>query len=282
MLTCYYNGQWLPNDSIPLSADSRTLRFGEGLFETFPANANGPVLFDEHMNRLWKGMQDLAFQIPKLLSPESIRETIARLMQKNKLTKARIRVTVMRGPGGLFDPVSLAPDLLIQSWPLPDSSGLLNENGLVLDIYPDARKAYDRFSSLKHNNFLPYALGALYAKAHQCNDAIILNAQDRIADTCMANLFMIQANEIITPPLTEACIAGILRKEWIQWLRASGYSIAEKPIPVAALLEADEIFVTNSIFPMRWAGRIAEKTYSNLQIREIYRAFRQTKPDCFC
>lgn len=282
MPICYYNGQWLPNDTIPLSVDSRSFRFGEGLFETFPANAQGPVLFDEHMNRLWKGMQELQFQIPKLLSPKRIREIIEKLMQKNKTPNARIRITVMRGPGGLFDPLTLSPDILIQSWALPEHTGQLNENGLVLSIYPDARKAYDRFSALKHNNFLPYSLGALHAKTHQCNDAIILNSHDRIADTCIANLFIIRSSAIITPPLSEACIAGILRKEWLHWLRTSGYSIAEQPITVAELLEADEVFLTNSIHPIRWVGRIEEKTYSKQRIGSIYQAFRQTKPDCFC
>ncbi|MEB3088276.1 aminotransferase class IV, partial [Parvimonas sp. D4] len=84
------------------------------------------------------------------------------------------------------------PYFLIQSWPLQPATQELNENGLVIDIYKDARKTADLFSSIKSNNYLPYLMGALWAKEHHLNDAILLNPDNRVADATIANVFIVK------------------------------------------------------------------------------------------
>jgi branched-subunit amino acid aminotransferase/4-amino-4-deoxychorismate lyase len=48
---------------------------------------------------------------------------ILALIQKNKLSAARIRLTVFRGNGGLYDPENLHPNFIIESWNLPETNG---------------------------------------------------------------------------------------------------------------------------------------------------------------
>ncbi len=260
-----------------LSANNRGLRFGDGLFETMKI-VNGQLEFiDEHFARLWKGMQVLQFNIPKHFTPDLLQQEIENLLQKNDHTNmARVRLTVFRGDGGLYDAVDHKPNYIIQSWTLPPETGSWNSNGLVVGIYTDAKKSCDILSNLKHNNFLPYAMGALHAKNEKWNDAILLNTYGRLCDTTFANIFLIKDEVIYTPALSEGCIAGVMRRSIVQKLIAANYQLVEGELSIDELLDADEVFLTNSIYNMRWVQSIGEKKYTNSRTQKIYSALFST------
>jgi branched-chain amino acid aminotransferase len=273
-----FNGKVCKENAVILSASSRGLRFGDGLFETIKS-INGRLQFlDEHLARLWKGMQALQFNIPKHFTPDSLEETIQALLEKNEhLGMARVRLTVFRGEGGLYDEMDHKPNYLVQSWPIAPETGNWNSNGLVLGIYIDIKKNYDLLSNLKHNNFLPYALAALYAKKEKWNDAVLLNTEGRLCDTTIANIFLIKDDVIYTPALQEACIAGIMRRHIITSLTAAGYTVVEGKLGTAELEQADEVFLSNSIHNMRWVGRFGDKHYGCSMAQKIYTTIFSTK-----
>jgi len=166
--------------------------------------------------------------------------------------------------------------------PLSAETRKLNANGLEVCLYKDAHKVTDKFSQLKHNNFLPYFMGALYAKKQQCNDAILLNHSQRICDSTVANVFIIKDAVIHTPPIEEGCIAGVMRKFLLQWLRAQSIPFLELPITIDELLAADEVFLTNSIQNIRWVGSIAEKKYGNSIVKKLVDDLSRTNPAEYC
>ena len=258
-----FNGKIFAEHSPIIGADSRALRYGDGIFETIKFKNNRLILADEHFSRLWKGLQLLQFDIPKLFTPEKLTEEIIKTINKNKHSFARIRLGIFRGNGGLYDAKNNIPNFIIQSWALAEEKGILNTNGLQLCIYRDAQKSCDTFSNIKHNNYLPYFMGALFAKNNQCNDAIILNNQQRICDSTIANIFIVKKEIIYTPELKEGCVAGVMRKFLIQQLPEFGYQVKEAVITEAMLLDADEIFLTNSIYNIRWVASVDNKSYTN-------------------
>jgi branched-chain amino acid aminotransferase len=272
-----YNGKSYQEGAMLLSANSRGLRFGDGLFETIKS-INGQLEFiDEHFARLWKGMQVLQFNIPKHFTPDHLQSEITGLLKKNKHQKtARIRITVFRGDGGLYDPTNHTPNYLVQTWALPDDTGKWNSNGLVLGIYPEVRKSCDILSNLKHNNFLPYVMAALYAKQQKWNDALLLNTEGRLCDTTIANIFLIKDETVYTPSLPEGCIAGVMRKNVISHFNAGNQKIIERRLSIDDLKEADEVFLTNSIYNMRWVQNIGDKKYSTVYTHKIYSAIFST------
>ena len=272
-----FNGKLLKPQSATISANSRGLRFGDGLFETIKS-INGQLEFvDEHFARLWKGMQVLQFTIPKQFTPDYLEQEIKTLLKKNGHDKmARVRLTVFRGDGGLYDVTDHKPNYLVQSWALPDETGSWNSNGLVVGIYTDVKKSCDILSNLKHNNFLPYAMAALHAKKEKWNDALLLNTEGRLCDTTIANIFLIRDEVIYTPALSEGCIAGVMRRNLIEKIAAANYKLVEGKLSVDELLDADEVFLTNSIYNMRWVQSIEDKKYSNMQTQKIYTAFFST------
>jgi branched-chain amino acid aminotransferase len=272
-----YNGKIYENGSTVISVNNRGLRYGDGLFETMKW-VNGRISFiDEHFARLWRGLNLLEFNLPKLFTPSFLEEEIISLLKKNGHDKtARIRLTVFRGDGGLYDEIDHKPNWLVQSWALPDDSGSWNSNGLVLGVYTDVKKSGDILSNLKHNNFLPYAMAAIHAKKQKWNDAVLLNTEGRVCDSTIANIFLIRDGIIRTPSLNEACIAGVMRKNILQQLAKNDIQVIEGEITVEDLLNADEVFLSNSIYHIRWVQSIGNKKYSNIQTQKIYTAIFPT------
>jgi branched-chain amino acid aminotransferase len=272
-----WNGKTYKKGTGVIGVDSRALRYGDGIFETMKL-IDGKILFcNEHFARLWKGMGVLQFELPKHFTPEKLVADIEALAKKNgHENAARIRLSIVRGDGGLYDPVNHSPNYSIQTFALPEGNGQWNSNGLVLGIYEAARKSCDILSNLKHNNYLPYILAALEAKKNKWNDAIVLNTNDGICDTTIANIFLIKDQTIYTPLLAEGCVAGIVRQEIITNLREKGYTVLEQKIAKETLLQADEVFLTNSMYNMRWVQSIGSAVYSNSFTKQIYTAIAAT------
>ena len=99
-----YNGKYFEEGTSVINPDNRGLRYGDGLFETMKA-VNGKLKFAaEHFARLAKGMKVLQFEIPTHFTAKYLEKQIYQLLQKNHHTaSARIRLTVIRGNGGLYD-----------------------------------------------------------------------------------------------------------------------------------------------------------------------------------
>ena len=272
-----YNGKVCAEKTLVAGADNRGLRYGDGLFETMKVKKSQIIFEDDHFARLWKGMGILQFDVPKHFTPGKLKEETISLITKNGHQEcARVRLNIFRGDGGLYDAKDHLPNYIIQSWALPESNGEWNSNGLVLGIYSDAKKACDVLSNVKHNNYLPYVLAALKAKKEKWNDAIVLNMYGRVCDTSIANIFLIQNEIISTPALKEGCVAGIMRKKVIREILDKEWKIIEKEITTNDLLNAEEVFLTNSIYNIRWVQRCNEKAYTNTLTKKIYNAVTAT------
>jgi len=264
-----YNGSFFADEENVLSKDDRSYRYGDGLFETMKLINGNISLGDYHFERLFSGLNVLKFHIPVLFTKQKIEEEIKELSKKNECERsARIRLSVSRGSGGLYD-CDNKLSYLIECWPLEQKD--INENGLIIDIFPDARKNIDVFSNLKSANYLPYVMGAIWAKENKLNDALILNQHDRICDSTIANIFWVKGNSIFTPLLSEGCVAGVMRKKILEL--ASGNSdhvIQEHILTEQILLQADEVFLTNAIAGVRWVKECRNKVYKNTLRSKIF------------
>ena len=270
----FYNGKISKTGKLLISPDNRSFRYGDGFFETMKM-VNGKLqLANEHMERLFASLELLQFQQPVYFTPSYVLEQVTLLAKKNYHHKlARIRVTIFRGDGGLYDVENHFPHHLIQSWELNPANNRLNENGLQLGIFKDARKVCDRYSHVKSNNYLSYALAALWAKKQKLNDAVLLNPYDRIADATIANVFVVKDGLVKTPALTEGAVNGVMRKYILQSLRHENMPVEETQLTVEDLLQASEIFLSNSIYGIRWVKQLGDSGYTNQLSALLHKKF---------
>jgi branched-chain amino acid aminotransferase len=277
-----FNGKIVDANEPIVAAQNRGLRYGDGIFETIKLKNGKLILNDEHFARLWKGMQMLLFEIPKLFSPEKLEAEILQLAAKNKLTAARIRLTIIRSDGGIYDAKNNTPNYIIEAIQLPEDNGPLNSNGLQLCIFDAAKKSIDAFSNLKTNNYLPYFMGAMFAKKQQCNDALILNSDGNICDSTIANIFYIKDGNIFTPALTQGCVAGVMRKFLIDKIREQDFIVHETLVTKEAILDAHEVFLSNSVYNIRWVAGLENKTYTNAITYKIVEELMRKEGEVYC
>ena len=271
-----YNNKFYPANTAVISSENRSLRYGDGLFETMKMMKGNIINKAFHFERLFNGLSLLQFDVPKEFTAFFLEEKIHELVKKNKHSdSARIRLMIFRGNGGIFDPENLHPNSIIESWPLPGAMQM-NENGLIINVFPVAKKSCDSFSNLKSNNYLPYVMAGLFAKKNKLNDCIVLNSFDRVCDSAIANIFIIEKDTIFTPPLFEGCVAGVMRRWMLEKFHLKNYKIIEKPLSIDDVLHADEVFLTNSIYHLKWVKSFKEKKYTNTISKEIYNHILQT------
>ena len=208
------------------------------------------------------GISLLQFEPPVSFTAGKLAGEILDLCRRNgHKGLSRVRLAVFRGDGGLYDPLNHFPNYIIQAWPLEPGSAGLNQNGLEIGIFPDGRKSCDPYSNLKSNNYLLYVLAALYAGRRQLNDCLVLNSHGRIADSTISNLFWCRKGEIFTPPLSEGCVAGVMRRWLLEVLPAAGYVLREKTTTAEDLAGAEEVFLTNAMRPVRWVKAFRGTNY---------------------
>ena len=258
------------SEGLAFSASNSAYRYGDGLFETIKIRSGKPILGNFHFERLFNSLLLLKYKVPDFMSPDFFEQKILELCKKNNcLQNARVRLSVSRGNGGLFD-CDNKFQYLVECWPLAEPTGLLNENGLIIDVFPDAKKSIDKFSNLKSASHLLYVMAAIWVRENKLNEALILNTHGLICETAIANLFLVKDNLIYTPPLTEGCVAGVMRKYLISKLHSFGYEIKEKKIAIADAEEANECFLTNAIQGIRWVKQFRNKTFEKTFSQEIF------------
>lgn len=260
----FYNGKISKTGKLLISPDNRSFRYGDGFFETLKM-VNGKILLaDYHFERLFASLELLQFQKPDYFTPAYLAEQVDMLAKKNYHYKlARIRITIFRGEGGLYDVDNHFPHHLIQTWGLEPATNQLNENGLVLGIYRDARKVCDGFSHVKSNNYLPYVMAALWAKKEHLNDALLLNPYSRVAEATIANIFIVKDGLIKTPAISEGCVSGVMRKYLLHSLRKENMPVEETRLEPDEVMQASEIFLTNAIYGIKWVKELDRNGYSN-------------------
>lgn len=265
------NGHIHKETNAAVTYDNRAFRFGFGLFETMLMQDGEIFLKEYHWDRLYAGIQQLNFMMPELMTKEWIEKEIKRTVKKNKMEKlCRIRFQIYAGRGGLFDGQHPWTEFLIECKQIDPIILQLNEKGLTTNYVEGLAKSNDNMANLKSSNAMIYALAARQALDNNVDDTIIINTQGNAIETTIANLFCIKKDTIYTPPLTEGCVAGVMRKYVMQQLTEGGFEVVEEPINKKFLKEAESVFATNAIRRIKWIQHIGDKEYKIGKILDVY------------
>lgn len=265
------NGRIYKDTVAAVPFDNRAFRFGFGLFETMLMK-EGVIQFKEyHFDRLFSGLKKLKFVMPDLMDRKWLESEVLRTVKKNKLEKlCRIRLQVYAGRGGLYDGQNQWSEFVIEAIPINAQLLQLNEHGLNVGIAEGLQKSPDSIANFKSTNALIYALAAKQAKENNWDDALVCNTYGNILECSYANVFWIKGETVFTPPLSEGCVAGVMRRHLLQDLPVKGVNVEEKPFTLKDAEEADGVFVTNAIRRFKWVSRINDFEYPIDKILPLY------------
>lgn len=258
-----FNGEII-KDAPVFAAGNRGFRYGDGVFETIKVFHGRVLLQQYHFDRLFTSLPLLKINPGEKLTRENLSKQILELCNKNNCSaSARIRLAVYREEKEKMG-------FVIEAFPLDEKVNQLNDNGWSITIYPFSRKSCDVFANLKSANYLPYVLADLYAKEQNCEEAIVLNSDNRLCDASKANIFLVIGDEVYTPALNQGCVNGVMRRFVIEELKNTGVPVHQIIVDEQLLLNADEVFLTNAINDIRWVKNCDGKIYNNSFVRNFY------------
>ncbi|HAF30991.1 MAG TPA: 4-amino-4-deoxychorismate lyase [Bacteroidales bacterium] len=273
-----YNGAYHFKDEFGLSFKNRAFCYGDALFETMHANGTEIQFFDDHLTRLKYGMKILKMEIPTTIETGFVEKEIIKLLHKNKLYQGvRIRLSVFRNEGGKYTPTDNNVSYLCETEFIENDHYELNQKGFVIDIFNEIKKPLNDFANLKSSNALLYVMAGIYAKENNLDDCILVNENGNIVEGISSNIFLVKGDSISTPPLKDGPVAGIMRKQILQIANMNGLKINfEKSINEMQLLNADEVFFTNSILGLRWVLAYKDRRYFNHIARQFVEKLNMT------
>jgi len=248
-----FNGEVHEEGVSLLRADNRGFRYGDGIFETMLVRGGKVRLGEYHFERLVKGMRLLRLEFPRPFSLDLLEGQIGELCARNGYRAGelvRARLAAFRADSGGYNAPDRWADYCIQLGVVAGEGW--REEGFVLDVFPDGRKSCDAFSGIKSNNYLLSTQAGMFAGERGLDECVLLNSYGRVAETSVANIWWVREGSIYTPPLSEGCVAGVMRRWLLEALPAAGYSVGEEPIGPEELAQVDEIFISNAIRGIEW------------------------------
>lgn len=257
-----HNGLFVPMEQPIFDASNRGFRYGDGLFETARFYNGNLLLASYHFDRLFSGLQ-LLHMMPYFTAAQ-LTNFIEELCKKNGCSSsARVRI-------GAYRVTENNAAFVIEATALAIEKTQWNESGWRVLVYPFARKSCDAFANLKSANYLPYVMAGLYAKEQDADECLVLNMHNRICDGSKTNLFLMAGGDVYTPALSEGCVAGVMRRALINFLKQSGYVVHQKEVTEKDVLQAETVFVTNAIEGMRWVRQFGERIYEYGVLKKLY------------
>lgn len=237
----WFDGALTPGP-VPFDLADRGLTLGDGVFDT-ALSRRGRILFEAaHVARLSAATARLGFPVP----PERI-ATAMRALAGEGLPLAAIRTTVTRGSGprGLVPPAEPNPVLWASSAPVAPS---LPFAPLTLHATAIRRNETSPAAGLKTLGYLDAVLAASVARGAGCDEALFRNTRGHVACAGTGNLFAVIDGRLVTPPLSDGVLPGILRAEILsECAPRCGLSVTERSFGLDELLGAEAVFVTNSL-----------------------------------
>lgn len=243
-----FNGILQDSDTNLLD-QNRGFLYGDGVFETLKIVGGKILFFEDHYFRLMAAMRIVRMEIPMNFTLEYLEEQVLSLVEKNKIEQsARARITVYRNNGGFYLPTNNTVSFLIQTSAIENPVYSISEKEYEVDLYKDFYIPKQLLSTLKTTNKMIHVTGSIYAKENDLDNCILLNDSKNVVEALQGNLFMCMGNTLITPPISEGCLNGIMRKQILSLAKKeTNLEVVEQVISPFDLQKADELFVTNVI-----------------------------------
>ena len=259
-----HNGNFILSDAPMVTANNRSFRYGDALFETIRLANYNPQFLKEHLLRLTAGMQVLKMEMNSNLNTTFLEHAILELAQKNNITSdGRVRLTVYRNEGGLYAPSDNKVSFVVEVYPIEEKGYILNQKGYSVDLFTEFKKAQNALSSIKSANSAIYVMAGIHKTNHQLDECLLLNDKHHIIEGISSNIFAVKNGVLYTPPVGDGCVNGVMRKKIIEIAQANKIAVYEISVMQNVLLGADELFLTNTINGIRWVVAYKQKRYFN-------------------
>ena len=226
---------------MSLSPGQVGLLSGWGVFSTLRVADGVLFAFERHWARIARDAAAFHVSIPA--DPAKVHRKLVELVEANQAYNSTLRIVIVRNGGGMWAGPSNGreSDLIALTADSKDWG-----RGVKLAYQPNGRDSACPFAGTK---ILSWAMNLTWletAHSRGFDEVILLNERGEAAECTSANLFVANANQVWTPPLSSGCLPGITREVLLAEIHVPGYAIAEKALTPGDLESADEVFITST------------------------------------
>ncbi|HCS62853.1 MAG TPA: aminodeoxychorismate lyase [Cellvibrio sp.] len=256
-----------------ISPLDRGFAYGDGVFETCRYSQGVIPLWDFHRERLLHSAERLKIPLDERLLNQYLNSMLAYLGDEN-VAQAVVKITLTRGVGGRGYrlPDQVTPTYCVGIFPCDHLQTLQYRDGVVVRICDLRLSQAPVLAGMKHLNRLEHIL-ARAEWIDEFAEGLLLDVQGRVIEATVSNLFAVKDNQLFTPDLSGAGVAGIMRKTIINKLVPElGLVCHIVDLDLDFLRAADEIFLCNSVYGIwpinmlvdnRQTANTSQHSYSN-------------------
>ena len=260
-----FNGT-LHSSADNLLVNNRSFLYGDGVFETVKIVNNRILFLEDHYFRLMASMRVVRMEIPMNFTLEYFEEQILVAVKGNNLSGAvRARITVYRNDGGYYLPKTNTVSFLIEVVSIENTLYRIDNKTYEVDLYKDFYVAKQLLSSIKTTNKIINITGSIFAKENGLDNCLLLNDSKNVIEALQGNIFMVMDGKLITPPVSEGCLNGVMRKQILSLAKKiENLQVLEQPISPFDLQKAEELFITNVIKGIQPITKYRKKEYGSV------------------
>jgi branched-chain amino acid aminotransferase len=235
----WLDGALVTVDAARISPFDHGLLVGDGVFETIRVYGGEPFAWTRHLDRLAHSASGLGLPVP---DRDVLHAAACAVLSANGHDEARLRITVTGGVAplgserGIAGPTVVVASSVLRPW--PDSVRVV--------VVPWVRNDRGATAGLKTTSYAENVRALAYAHEREASEAIFANTRDELCEATGSNVFVVRDGVVATPPESSGCLLGVTRALVLELAAAAGISIAETSLPLDALRDADEAFLTST------------------------------------
>jgi branched-chain amino acid aminotransferase len=235
----WVNGTLLPAGQATLPLLDHGITVGDGVFEAIKVVRGEIFALTRHVRRMARSAAGLGIWFPgEDVVADAVRSVVA--ANRALLTGPAdvVRVTLTAGIGQIGS--GRLPEARGNLFALVTSHGLEPETTTVITV-PFCRNERGALAGLKTTSYAENALALARARAAGATEALFPNTAGNLTEGTGSNVFLAIGGRLVTPPLADGPLGGVTRDLLLEWTDA-----VEATVPMAALFEADEVFITST------------------------------------
>lgn len=241
-------------DEARVSALDHGIVVGDGVFEAFKAVDGVAFTPTRHLARLQRSAKALGLPAPDL---DRVREGMSAVLDGWPHPLGLFRITYTGGRGPLGSPAAYGPTTLVvalqKADPKPPTTAIATT--------PWERNVRGAMSGVKTTSYAENVRGLAYAADRGATEGIFVNTDGNLCEGTGSNIFCVFGDEVVTPPLSAAPLAGITRGLVLEWGSEAGVRMVERDLTLDEAKQADEVFLTSSSRDVQGVERWDDTTW---------------------
>jgi len=246
----YSNGDLVQREDLKEIFEPGYL-FGWGVFEPIRVYGDNISFLDEHIKRLNDGLGLLGLEKASV----DFEEEIWKVINANDVEDAYLRLTAYKK--------RQSTGLLIYADSFGYYTDEVYEKGFTCVVSPHRRNPEDLSSKVKSLSYLQNRVSWLEAQKRKKSEALMLNLNNKVCGGSRSNLFIINDNQLITPPLKSGAFSGITREKVLELAKDLNIEIVERAIENSEINLSSEAFITSALMEVMPLVEFEDKPIGN-------------------